>query len=323
MEHDFDTAVALESTPESTQIVRSHTAAMMAELVNVPVAIVRRWHQRGLLRECRRVRGLPYFEFGEVSIARHLADLLHAGCTQQNIYRKLSELSRLHPELLRPLADPRIVVVGQQLFLRRDEDLSEPGGQLVMDFASADDEGEVYSSTQAALSFSEHIGCLGQAAKSLENTAREASIGELWQQASDLEDQGALPRAAEVYRVILGIVGPSAQANFSLADVLYRLGDLTAARERLYVAVELDEQFIEARANLGCVLAETGELELAESTFLGALKLHADYADVHYHLAGVLERQGREGEARPHWERFLELAPESPWGKTARERLGG
>jgi tetratricopeptide (TPR) repeat protein len=102
---------------------------------------------------------------------------------------------------------------------------------------------------------------------------------------------------------------------------LYRAGDLSAARERYFAALELDEEYVEARASLGCVLAEMGELELAVATFEGALRFHPDFADVHYHLAGVLDRLGRSDEAAQHLRDFLQLAPESPWAEASRDRL--
>ena len=52
---------------------------------------------------------------------------------------------------------------------------------------------------------------------------------------------------------------------------------------------------VEARANLGCVLAEMGKLELAASAFTGALALHGEYPDAHYHLAGTLDRARQVG----------------------------
>jgi tetratricopeptide (TPR) repeat protein len=115
--------------------------------------------------------------------------------------------------------------------------------------------------------------------------------------------------------------GPSAEIHFALADVLYRAGDLPAARERYYAALELDEEYVEARATLGCVLAELGDLELAAATFEGALGFHPDFADVHFHLANTLERLERHDEAEAHFRAFLELAPESPWADAARDRL--
>ena len=68
------------------------------------------------------------------------------------------------------------------------------------------------------------------------------------------------------------------------------------------------------------MLAETGRSELAIAAFRGAISLNDDYADVHYHLARVLDDVGRDVEAKHHWSRFLELAPESPWAAEALER---
>jgi tetratricopeptide (TPR) repeat protein len=88
------------------------------------------------------------------------------------------------------------------------------------------------------------------------------------------------------------------------------------------MTIELDEDYVEARANLGCVLAETGQLELAVAAFEGALALHADYPDVHYHLARTLDDLARPIEAEGHWRSFLQRAPDSPWADTARRRIG-
>jgi tetratricopeptide (TPR) repeat protein len=106
-----------------------------------------------------------------------------------------------------------------------------------------------------------------------------------------------------------------------LAELLYRSGDLTAARERYYTAVELDADHLEARASLGCVLAELGDHELALAALEGVLRQEPDYADAHWHLAGVLMSVGRAAESRQHLRAFLRLAPESPWATSARERL--
>jgi tetratricopeptide (TPR) repeat protein len=73
---------------------------------------------------------------------------------------------------------------------------------------------------------------------------------------------------------------------------------------------------------LGCVLAETGDPELALAAFQGALQTHPEYPDAHYHTARTLDRVGREIEAEPHWAEFLRLAPDSPWADEARQRLG-
>jgi tetratricopeptide (TPR) repeat protein len=135
------------------------------------------------------------------------------------------------------------------------------------------------------------------------------------------EDAGQLEAAVEMYRAALTAGGARAELSFRVAELLYLLGDISAARERYFMAIELDEDFVEARANLGCVLAETGELELAVAAFQGTLAHHHDYPDVHYHLARTLDELDRQSEAESHWQEFLDLAPDSPWAAEARERL--
>jgi tetratricopeptide (TPR) repeat protein len=323
--------MAVDCPPETAEaaddqsVCRLYTPAMLAELMHVPVAAVRRWHRRGALVATRSVQRLPYFNFQEVAVARRLAQLLHAGCSLRMIDRRLDELARRAPQLDRPLADPAVVVEGRRLFLRRGDDLAEPGGQLLLDFDAAGSERNADDEPSPVIALFDarrHPSATARAAA--ENGEIAASLAEQWQQeALDWEDEGRLDRAAETYRTLLLAVGPRADVQFALADVLYRGGDLAAARERYYAALELDEEYVEARASLGCVLAELGELELAAATLEGALAYHAEFADVHYHLAHVLERLARVDEAVNHYRTFLALAPESPWAEAARDRLAG
>ena len=302
-----DDEIALQSG-----VQRLYTPAMLAELLDVPVAAIRRWHRREHLIACRRVRRLPYFDFTEVAVARHLAALLSAGCSLAVIDRKLTELHRSMPTVARPLCDPAVFVSGRQLILRRGDDLAEPGGQLLIDF---DKSSAVDEPTDVVFAVTERLS----ATESTDETL--STFDQLQLDALQWEDRGELDRAVETYRTLLMAAGPRAEIHFALADLLYRMGDLAAARERFYVAIELDEEYVEARANLGCVLAENGELDLAIAAFEGALAFHADYADVHYHLANALDRIQRQTEAELHWQTFLNLAPESPWAEMARTRL--
>jgi tetratricopeptide (TPR) repeat protein len=126
-----------------------------------------------------------------------------------------------------------------------------------------------------------------------------------------------------MYRAAMAAAGPKAEICFQVAELLYRLGDLGGARERYYMAVELDEDYVEARANLGCVLAETGQHDLAVAAFEGALCYHPDYADVHYHLARTLDDMGDRDRAEEHWQAFVAQSPDTPWAEEARSRLHG
>jgi tetratricopeptide (TPR) repeat protein len=303
-------------------IERLYTPAMLAELLRVPISAIRQWARRGALRAKREVRRLPYFDFEEVGVARKLAELLAAGCSLSVIDRKLSELSRLLPEMPRPLADPAVVVEGRCLRVRREEGVTEPSGQLLIDFDIAESPAVDGADASLPVAIPIAVGMCRIAAKSNDDFDAPAS-DDLRSLADELEQCGRSDQAIEVYRAILVSGQFTADDHFALAELLYRQGDLSAARERYYVAIELDEDFVEARSNLGCVLAEQGELELAAAAFDGALKYHPSYADAHYHLARLLDRTDQPGAALRHWRQFIELSPASPWADEARERVVG
>jgi tetratricopeptide (TPR) repeat protein len=295
-----------------------YTPAILARLLDVPLAVIRRWHRRGLIVPVREVRKLPYFDFQEVATARRLAELLAAGVSPRAIEKKLEALGRYLPDVERPLAQLSVIVQGKEILLRQGDGLIEPGGQLRFDFEAAETstsegpESPEPGLTRAFVSLSQHRA----------GDDAPATPEELCRMAAEMEEEGNLEAAADLYRAALASAGPSAEVCFQLAELLYRLGDVGAARERYYMAIELDEDYVEARANLGCVLAETGHADLAAAAFEGALRFHPDYADVHYHLARLLDDLQRGDEAADHWRAFSHLAPDSPWAEEARQRLG-
>jgi tetratricopeptide (TPR) repeat protein len=292
------------------QIHRLYTPAMLADLAKVPLAVIRRWQRRGLIVPAREVRKLAYFDFQEVATARRLAELLASGISPKALEKKLAAVARLLPGVTRPLAQLSVIVEGKELLLRQGDGLIETGGQYRFDF----------DSTPEAVSADSPI-VLRPACLRLEVSAAPRSAGELRELAGRLEDEDDLHSAAQMYRAALAAGGPNADVCFLLAELLYRLGDLTAARERYYMAIELDEDYVEARANLGCTLAELGQHELAAAAFEGALKFHHDYPDAHYHLARSLDELGRRDDAAEHWRTFAELACDTPWAHAARARL--
>ncbi len=283
------------------EVHRLYTPAMLADLLGVPVAVIRRWHRRGLIVPAREVRRLPYFEFQEVATARRLAELLAAGMSPSAIERKLESLGRFLPGVARPLAQLSVIVQGKQILLRQGDGLIEPGGQLHFDFDAAES---------------------GADAEAVLPSPASPSAAEMCRLAAELEEDGQLAAATDMVRAAMAAGGPKAELCFQVAELLYRQGDLAGARERYYMAIELDEDYVEARANLGCVLAETGQHELAVAALEGALAFHPEYEDAHYHLARILDEMNRRGDAEQHWREFLAQAPDSPWADEARGRLG-
>jgi tetratricopeptide (TPR) repeat protein len=290
-------------------IQRLYTPAMLASVLRIDIATVRRWQRRGLLRPVRRVRRLPYFDFAQVVVARQLAELVAGGTSAAAIERQWLEWNR-RIDNGQPLADYAVVAGGRRLLQRQGNALVETTGQRWFSFIAK--EGERQSDVRSAeIAPDESVVALpltGTAATS-DVPAPEA----LTEMAEELEAQGELAAAADMYRAALAAGGPNADGCFALAELLYRLGDSTAARERYFMAIELDESFVEARANLGCLLAEQGNMHMAVAALEGALRYHPGYADAHYHLAKTLHRLDRRDEAIPHWQSFLRLAPSSPW----------
>jgi tetratricopeptide (TPR) repeat protein len=292
-------------------IQRLYTPAMLADVLKIDVAVIRRWQRRGLIRPVRQVRKLPYFDFSQVLVARRLADLTACAVSQTKLEQRLAEWSAIDADNNRTLSDFAVVSDGRSLLWRRGNDLLDAGGQCFFSFVAADsacDQSAAHSSVDA------------NPILPLDAAHRACAVSSelLIQTAEQLEAEGELAQAADLYRAALAAGPASAETCFALAEVLYRLGDLSAARERYFMAIELDENYVEARANLGCLLAELGQLDLAKAAFEGALRYHPDYADAHYHLARVLHELDRKREALPHWQAFVRLAPDSPWAAEAR-----
>jgi len=310
-------------------VSRLYTVAMMAEVLRVPRSAVRHWLRRGLLEPTRRSGSIEWFEFPQLVVGQTLMRLLNAGLSLRDIDTKLAGLAPGGAAEAARMAE-RIVADGRRLSIRQNEQFMGAGGQLQLGFYTAGlaerlptlelESSAVQPCIPLAFPAVAHHAEAG--VEDLDDDHRDlASVAELLDLAADLEATGALCEAAEALRAVLQAQGPTAQVVFMLAELLYRAGDLTAARERYYAAVELDADHLEARSSLGCVLAELGDHELALAALDGVLRQQPDYADAHWHLAGVLHDVGREAESRRHLRTFLALAPESPWATTARERL--
>ena len=329
--HEHELWQQLGVVDESTNM-QLYTPAMMAGLLKIPVRNIRRWYRMGLLASTKVAHRLPYFNFVQVQNARQLANWIARGAHPSNIKRQLSDFSPWVEN--RSLMEIDLVVDGRLLLLRHGNQLLSSNGQLHLDFDLDDleptgEKGTDQAATVATLPFQsntasrfalhENEGSPSEAnADDIKNWTRD----ELLQAAEELEDAGRLEQSIGWYRIILARYGMTAEICFQLAELLYRTGDSSAARERYYNAIELDEDFIEARANLGCVLAEAGQTILAIAAFQGALARDDRYPDVHYHLAKCLDEVADTDQAARHWIRFLQLSPQSPWAEEALDRLG-
>ena len=329
--HEHDLWLQLGVVDESSNI-QLYTPAMMAGLLKIPVGNVRRWYRMGLLTSTKVAHRLPYFNFVQVQNARQLANWISRGAHPSDIKRQLSDFSPWVEN--RSLMELDLVVDGRRLLLRNGNQLLGSNGQLHLDF-DRDEAGVTDESDSSRDSHASTLPFLsgahsqfasdenpGSSANANPDDIKNWTRDELIQAAEELEDEGRLEQSIGWYRIILARYGLTADICFQLAELLYRTGDSSAARERYYNAIELDEDFIEARANLGCVLAEAGQTILAIAAFQGALARDDRYPDVHYHLAKCLDEVAETDQAARHWIRFLQLSPQSPWAEEALDRLG-
>lgn len=303
------------------------TAVMLAEMVNLPLATIRLWDRKGLITPAKTVRNLSYYDFQEVLTAKALRDLLRGGLSANVIEKRLRSIERIFPDLQRPLAQLSLIVEGKDVLLRKEETLIDQRGQRRMDFEALESE---HAPGEEGRDFLADFGVKdepkiqnGQPLPILDNlfAGPLPDAESLCELALVAETEGNLHEALAMFRAALAAGGPHPKTCFHIAELLYRLGDLTAARERFYMVLELDEDYVEARANLGVVLAELGDWELAISSFLGALEHHPDYADVHYHLGMLYMQHNLREKAVGHFRTYLNIFPDSPWAERVRDLI--
>ena len=284
---------------------RHYTPAMLARILGVAPRTVAGWIRRGLIRPVRHVYRLAYFDFQEAASAKRLAELIESGVSPATIERALGSLERWLPEVKRPLSQLALLAEGNEVLSRHGRHLVEPSGQRRFDFEPH-----------------EHDDAETTEDDSDDAAAREPqSVAALCELAGELEEQEDLAGAIDAYRKALLLGGPHAEIAFRVGNLLYQLGEVNAARERFYEAVQTDADYVEAWNILGCVLAELDQTDEAIEAFECALAVHEDYADAHYHLADVLEARGRHAEAAEHWQAYLRHDGRSTWADEARRRL--
>ncbi len=288
-----------------------YTLPMLADILDIPASTLRRWQRRGLLVPTRQINRLAYFNFDQLINAKHLAKLIVLdGRPSLSIEAKISRLSQNMPAAER-LSDIDLVIDGRTVLVREEHNLRDPQGQLHIDFYSDD---SAHPQLMAeVISFPSNVA--------IANDLSPQTVDQFLKVALCHEDNNDLSAAIDSYRQMMLTFGPSPDTCFAIAELLYGLGDLTAARERYYSAIELDPTFVEAYANLGCLLMELQDWLQARTAFEAALRHHANYPDAHFHLAKSLDHLQESVVAEYHWKRFLELAPNTPWAEEARARL--
>lgn len=294
------------------EVRRHYTPAMLSQMLNVPVTMIRSWERFGLIRPVKHVMRLAYFDFREVSSARRLHELLKSGVPRRQITDSLKHLKHWMGGTDRPLAQLELLADDGELVYRDEAGPLDPrSGQRLFDFGV--EGSSARESTEGAATIS-----LDQAAA----TDQSTWTAEDWLSSANRHlEENRLADAIEAFRLCLLEWNNHAEIHFQLADTLFRQGNLAGALERYHMAVELEPNYLEAWTQLGCVHAEQGDLDAALNAFRIALRQHPDYPDAHWHIAQTLHQRGDQTTARQHWEAYLKFDQRGPWADIARERL--
>jgi tetratricopeptide (TPR) repeat protein len=280
----------LGAQDELEDFSRLYTAEQVSRIAGAPLAEVRSWVRRGLLRPARLSHRLAWFDFQDILTARNLSRLTKAGVPASRIHRSLSEIAGWLPEGAKVLGQLEAYANGLRLQLP-DGGRAEPSGQRLMDFQSPERPAEAHRGEGGRPT---PLWRLAQMAPfPVERTIDGA---DWFSQGLEAEERGELQAAAELYARALE-VSPEPEVFFNLGNVLYELGREAQAAERYLQAVEADPEFAEAWNNLGNSLAAIGRLEDALKAYRMALSLEPDYPEPRCNLATVLDRMGRPAEA--------------------------
>ncbi|HXV63046.1 MAG TPA: tetratricopeptide repeat protein [Vicinamibacteria bacterium] len=135
------------------------------------------------------------------------------------------------------------------------------------------------------------------------------------------EKNGDFEEAAEHFVAFLEHEPSSFDAALRAANAFSRAEDKEKAVTYYRRAAEIQPQDAVVYFNLGLALFDLERLDDAVGAFERTLSLDSRFADAHYMLANIHVRNRDLERARASYEKFLELAPDSPNAEAARTAL--
>ncbi len=255
-------------------------------LVGISRSRIRALIRAGHVRPGRGRRGELRFSFQDLIILRTAKALAAASIPVRRINQSLRQLqASLPPEV--PLSGLSITSIGDRIAVREGLQQREiDSGQYVLALNIITEGGEVKIIDQSARP---------------RPAATKADIDEddgdaLYLAAASLEDDD--PAAAiATYAKSLAANPQHAEARLNLGRLLHLAGRLPEA-ERVYRgAHHVDATLL---FNLGVLLEDLGRRPEAITTYRQALELDATFADAHFNLARLYEREHNRRETLRH-----------------------
>jgi tetratricopeptide (TPR) repeat protein len=114
-----------------------------------------------------------------------------------------------------------------------------------------------------------------------------------------------------LFRHTLAVTTNNSLAHVDLGYALaVQNGRIDEAAENFAAAVRIRPSYVEARNNLGLMLAMKGQLEEAIEQYRSALQINPRLSRTHSLLGSALTQQGKKGEALVEYQAALELDPD-------------
>lgn len=265
------------------------------------------WARSGFIQPSGHAGRRRYYTFQDLISIRAAKGLLDEGVPLQKVRRSVEALRTTLPKVVRPLNELRVVADGATVLVRDRDGAFEPvTGQRVLDFCIEtlqEDVVRVLRSRQP-------------------DPKKRRSAYDLYLEGCRLdEDDATLNQAEDAYQRAIQIDPSLANAVTNLGNVRFRRGRVDEAEALYHQALTIDPDQPEAAYNLGFLSYDRGELEEAIEWFERALANDSAFADAHFNLAMAYQEVGKARNARPHWEAYLRLEPNSPWAEVARRHL--
>lgn len=135
-----------------------------------------------------------------------------------------------------------------------------------------------------------------------------------------LYEADEVTQAAELFDVCLQHDPHSLHGHTYLANCCIKLDLFDKAVEHYLAVVRINPDNATGYYNLGICYHKIGDVQNAMRAFSVAIEKE-DLPNAHFYLAKLNEATGDKAAAIKHWKRCAELAPDTPQGKRAQERL--
>jgi DNA-binding transcriptional MerR regulator len=300
-----------------------YSTRQVADALGIPDDRVRALAREGLLAPDRSEDGQYRFTFRDIVLLRTTKELQDTGVPPRRVRRALRQLHARLPEGM-SLSQVSIEASGDRVVVRDGSGVWEvESGQVELEFPVPVEEEPGTEDLRIAtpVSFSHtrtqteggvpapgprsgHV----PGAPTVAAPASDADDADFWyNQGVDLEAVSS-DEARSAYERALALEPGHADARANLGRILHERGDVAAAERHYRAALEAEPDNVTAAFNLGVALEDRGQPDAAVEAYLQALESDPAYGPAHFNLARLFEAQGRPEAALRHLAHYRRIS---------------